>query len=138
MPALRERKEDIPPLIDSFLANYNSAFGKKVTLSSEAITALFDYDYPGNVRELKNILERSVALASTDVITPGSLPEHVAKQQGEITSAVSLAEVAAKAEKAHIMRTLKSAKGNKTKTAELLGISRKTLWEKLKGYKVES
>jgi two-component system response regulator AtoC len=137
MPALRERKEDIYPLIDSFLANYNCAFGKKVSLSSEAITALFDYDYPGNVRELKNILERLVGLASTEVISIDSLPEHVAKQQGKMTATVSLAEVSAEAEKVHIMKTLKSAKGNKTRTAELLGISRKTLWEKIKLFDIE-
>lgn len=137
MPALRERKEDIYPLIDSFLANYNCAFGKKVSLSSEAITALFDYDYPGNVRELKNILERLVGLASTEVVSIDSLPEHVAKQQGKMTATVSLAEVSAEAEKVHIMKTLKSAKGNKTRTAELLGISRKTLWEKIKLFDIE-
>jgi two-component system response regulator AtoC len=137
MPALRERKEDISPLIDSFLATYNCAFGKKVSLSSEAITALFDYDYPGNVRELKNILERLVGLASTEVISIDSLPEHVAKQQGKMTATVSLAEVAAEAEKVHIKRTLKSARGNKTRTAELLGISRKTLWEKIKSFDIE-
>jgi DNA-binding NtrC family response regulator len=137
MPALRERKEDIAPLIDSFLANYNCTFGKKVTLSSEAIMDLFDYDYPGNVRELKNILERIVALASTDVIASDALPEHMAKQRGKLTATVSLAEVAAEAEKEHIMRTLKSAKGNKTRTAELLGISRKTLWEKIKLFDIE-
>jgi two-component system response regulator AtoC len=106
-------------------------------LSSEAIKDLFDYDYPGNVRELKNILERLVALASTDVIETDALPEHVAKQRGKMTANVSLAEVSAEAEKAHIMRTLKSAKGNKTRTAELLGISRKTLWEKIKLYDIE-
>ena len=137
MPALRERKEDISPLIDSFLANYNCAFGKKVSLSSEAITALFDYDYPGNVRELKNILERLVGLASTEVVSIDSLPEHVAKQQGKMIATVSLAEVSAEAEKVHIMKTLKSAKGNKTRTAELLGISRKTLWEKIKLFDIE-
>jgi transcriptional regulator with PAS, ATPase and Fis domain len=138
MPALRERKEDISSLIDSLLANYNCTFGKKVLLSPEVINALFDYDYPGNVRELKNILERLVGLASTDVVTIDALPKHVSKQRKEITTNVSLAEVAAEAEKAHILRTLKSAKNNKTRTAELLGISRKTLWEKLKVYNVKS
>jgi DNA-binding NtrC family response regulator len=137
MPALRERKEDISPLIDSFLAGYNCTFGKNVTLSSETINDLFDYDYPGNVRELKNILERLVALASTDVIETDALPEHVAQQRGKMTANVSLAEVSAKAEKAHITRTLRSAKGNKTRTAELLGISRKTLWEKIKLFDIE-
>lgn len=138
MPALRERTEDIAPLLDSFLACFNATFGKKVTLSSETLTALFDYDYPGNVRELKNIVERLVGLASTDVITIDSLPQHVAKQRVPNTNSASLSEVAAEAEKAHIMRTLKSAKGNKTRTAEILGISRKTLWEKIKLYNIKS
>jgi DNA-binding NtrC family response regulator len=137
MPALRDRKEDISLLIDSFLAGYNCTFGKNATLSSETIKDLFDYDYPGNVRELKNILERLVALASTDVIETDALPEHVAKQREKMTANVSLAEVSAEAEKAHIMRTLKSTKSNKTRTAELLGISRKTLWEKIKLYNIE-
>jgi two-component system response regulator AtoC len=137
MPALRERKEDISPLIDSFLANYNCAFGKKVTLSSDVIKDLFDYDYPGNVRELKNILERLVALASTDVIASDALPEHVARQRGEMTVTVSLAEVSAEAEKEYITKMLKFTKGNKTRTAELLGISRKTLWEKIKLFDIE-
>ena len=137
MPALRERKEDISSLIDSFLANYNCTFGKKVSLNSETIAALFDYDYPGNVRELKNILERLVALASSDVIAADELPEHVVKRQGKMIATVSLAQVSAEAEKLLILRTLKSAKGNKTKTAELLGISRKTLWEKMKLFAIE-
>ena len=138
MPALRERAEDIAPLLDSILANFNSTFGKKVTLSPEVLKALFDYDYPGNVRELKNIVERLVGLASADVVTIDSLPKHVAKQRVQNTNSVSLSEVAAEAEKAHIKRTLKSTKGNKTRTAEVLGISRKTLWEKIKLYKIKS
>ncbi len=138
MPALRQRKEDISPLLDSFLANFNCTFGKKVSLSPELINALFEYDYPGNVRELKNILERLVGLASADVVTIDALPKHVAKQIKVVANTVSLSEVAAKAEKAHIMRTLKSTKRNKTRTAELLGISRKTLWEKIKLYKIKS
>ena len=137
MPALRERKEDISPLIDSFLANYNCILGKNVMLSSDALVDLFDYDYPGNVRELKNILERLVALASTDVIETDALPEHVAKQRGNMAPNVSLAEVTAEAEKEHIKRMLKSTKGNKTRAAKLLGISRKTLWEKIKLFNIE-
>ncbi len=137
MPALRERKEDIAPLLDSFLAHFNATFGKKVTFSSEALTALFDYDYPGNVRELRNIVERLVGLASTDVIPIDSLPKHIAKQRVQITNSVSLSEVAAEAEKAHITRTLKSTKGNRTRTAEILGISRKTLWEKIKLFNIK-
>ena len=132
MPALRERKDDIPLLTDSFLEIYNCAFGKRVTLSSETQEALIDYDFPGNVRELKNILERLVGLASTDVITLESLPVHVSKRQENVSAFATLAEVSSEAEKMHITKMLKFNKGNKTRTAQLLGISRKTLWEKIK------
>lgn len=132
MPTLRERKDDIPLLTDRFLEIYNCAFGKKVTLSSETQEALIGYDFPGNVRELKNILERLVGLASTDVITLEALPVHISKRQENVSAFATLAEVSSEAEKMHITKMLKFNKGNKTRTAQLLGISRKTLWEKIK------
>ena len=132
LPPVRERKDDIALLTDSFLETYNCAFGKMVTLSNEAQEALFDYDFPGNVRELKNILERCVALASSDVISLESLPAHVAKRQENVSAFTTLAEVSSEAEKMHIAKILKFTKSNKTRTAQLLGISRKTLWEKIK------
>ncbi len=137
MPALRERKEDLSLLIDSFLGSYNCAFGKKVTLSPEALTALFDYDYPGNIRELKNILERTVALASSDVIDLDSLPAHITKRQEKVLAFATLAEVSSEAEKMHITKILNFTKGRKTRTAQLLGISRKTLWEKIKLFDID-
>ncbi len=99
MPALRERKDDIPLLTDRFLEIYNCAFGKRVTLSSETQEALIGYDFPGNVRELKNILERLVGLASTDVITLESLPVHISKRQENMSAFTTLAEVSSEAEK---------------------------------------
>jgi two-component system response regulator AtoC len=136
MPPLRERRDDIPLLIDHFLECYNNNFGKKATFSSDAISALMDYDFPGNVRELENIVERCIALSTENSITRDTLPLHIVKNRKDLSPTVSLPEVAAEAEKAHIMKILKSTKGNKTKAAEILGISRKSLWEKVKAYNI--
>ncbi len=137
LPPLRERKEDIALLMDSFLETYNCAFGKRVNFSSEAQKALMDYDYPGNVRELKNILERTVALASGDVVFIESLPAHIINQQVNVSSIRTLAEISFESEKRHIVKTLELTKGNKSKTAQILGINRKTLWEKIKLYNIQ-
>ncbi len=132
LPPLRDRGEDIALLLDSFLETFNCSFGKRISLSSEAEDALVNYDFPGNVRELKNILERSVALESSNVISIDSLPAHITKKQKSSLSFATLSEVSSSAEKTHISKILKFTKGNKTKAAKLLGINRKTLWEKIK------
>jgi two-component system response regulator AtoC len=137
MPALRERREDIPLLIDYFLDIYNCRFGKRVSLKSDVIRALIGYDFPGNVRELGNILERCVALSTEETISQDDLPPHILKNGTRQSSVNTLPEVAAEAEKVHIKRILLSTNGNKTKAAEILGISRKTLWEKVKTYNID-
>ena len=106
---------------------------KAVRFSKEAMTALLQYDYPGNVRELENIIERGATLTVYDVIEKDDLPSVIFKKP-ENNGSMSLAEVAAGAEKEHIIRTLAIAQGNKTKAADLLGISRKNLWEKMNSY----
>jgi len=136
MPALRERRDDIPLLIDHFLDTYNCRFGKRIKLKSEAITDLMDYDFPGNVRELENIIERCVALSTDTSTFQENLPPHILKKQRDKPAETTLSDVAANAEKEHILKVLKSTKGNKTKAAEILGISRKTLWEKVKSYNI--
>jgi len=136
LPALRDRKEDIPLLIDSFLEKCKSKTSKNMRFSKDAIAALMEYDYPGNVRELENIIGRCLALAGSDVIGKDTLPPFVLKRQ-ESGKQPSLSAVASEAEKDYIIRTLKTAKGNKTKAAEILGISRKTLWEKINAYGIE-
>jgi DNA-binding NtrC family response regulator len=137
MPALRDRREDIPLLTDHFLECCNSRFGRSTEISSDAIYALMEYDFPGNVRELQNIVERSVALSTDNTITKNSLPLHIAKNQMDSSPTVTLSEVASEAEKEHIMKILHSTRGNKTKAAAILGISRKTLWEKIKAFNME-
>jgi len=133
IPPLRERREDIPALVDFALSKCRIRNAKTVRFSKDAMTALLQYDYPGNVRELENIVERGATLAASDVIEKDDLPSVILKKS-ENNGAVTLAEVAAGAEKEHIIRTLAIAQGSKTKAAELLGISRKTLWEKMNSY----
>ncbi len=133
IPPLRERREDIPALVDFALGKCRNRLGKNLRFSKEAMTALLQYDYPGNVRELENIVERGATLAASDVIEKDDLPSVIFKKS-ESNGSVSLAEVAAGAEMEHIVRILSIAQGNKTKAAELLGISRKTLWEKMNTY----
>jgi DNA-binding NtrC family response regulator len=129
VPPLRERLEDIPPLVEHFLSQFNEKFGKKISISKDAMDALMKYDFPGNVRELGNIIERAVILSSNDIITAKDLS---LKRESSNTPSLSLREYLLKVEKDYILKALNMFSGNKTLTAEFLGISRKTLWEKLK------
>ncbi len=131
LPPLRKRKEDIPLLVDLFCTRLNDRMGTMHTFSREAVEPLTSYRFPGNVRELRNIVERCLSLAEGKVIRKEDLPAHIISGK-ESSPLVSLADVAAEAEKAHIVKILKITKGNRTRAAEILGISRKTLWEKMK------
>ncbi len=135
IPPLRERKEDIPGLIEFFMEKYRSRLSRDARFSREAALALLSYDYPGNVRELENIIERCVTLAPDGIIEKDELPVPVASGQQAGQSAI-LSDVAAAAEKGHILNVLKLTQGNKTRAAEILGISRKTLWEKMSAYDI--
>jgi two-component system response regulator AtoC len=137
MPALRDRREDIPLLIDHFLACYNRNFSKSMAFSTDAVRSLMEYDFPGNVRELENIVERCVALSKNNVIAKDVLPSHIAKREKDQSSTSTLSAASAEAEREHIIKILRSTRGNRTKAAEILGISRKTLWEKVKAYDIE-
>ncbi len=133
IPPLRERKEDIPALVEFALGKCRGSQGRKARFSREAMHALLQYDFPGNVRELENIVERVTTLAASDVIEKEDMPSFVFKGL-DVTTFPILAEVAAEAEKEHIIRALGIAQGNKTRAADMLGISRKTLWEKMNTY----
>jgi len=133
LPSLRERREDIPALIEFFLDKYRNRLSRNISFSKEAVEELLEYDYPGNVRELENIIERCGTLSMSEIITREELPLVTVKET-QSSNGPSLSEVAADAEKSHIVIVLKSTQGNKTKAAELLGISRKTLWEKMNAY----
>ncbi len=139
LPPLRDRKEDIPLLVEHFLKRFNERLGRTTRLSSEAIKTLMDYDFPGNIRELENIIERAVALSieevirSIDLITAVGEGSLIADKPGEIPS---LKEVLSKTESNHLLRVLERTSWNKVEAARILGISRKSLWEKLKYHRI--
>jgi PAS domain S-box-containing protein len=137
LPLLRERREDIPLLIDAFVQKFNAKMGKQLTgVSDEVMRTLMRYDYPGNVRELENIIEHAFVLCKGDRIDLGCLPKEFAEDQGEITAFAPSKEETPfqKAESEIIERTLKKYDGNRIKTAQELGLDRTTLWRKMKKY----
>lgn len=136
LPPLRERREDIPELIEFFMDRYRKKLEKDVCFSKDAIEMLLAYGYPGNVRELENIIERCITLSMSDVISKDELPSFI-RSDTPGTKSLFLSDIAADAEKGHIITVLKSTQGNKTKAAEILGISRKNLWEKMNAYGIE-
>lgn len=137
LPPLRKRIEDIPLLIDAFTRSFNDQFGTKVTFGVDAIKELLRYSYPGNVRELLNIIERCIALASGNTIGRTDLPQHILHNKREKIPLLSLQQVCFEAEKDHIVKILRVTQGNRSRAAEILGINRKTLWEKINNYKLD-
>ena len=138
VPPLRERKEDIPELCQYFLDEFSRERNEPLLMTDQAVQALMEYEYPGNVRELKNIVERISVLALEPVIEPWHLPPDFAStvfEQAE-QSSFNLAASLAVTEKAVILKALRMTDGKRAKAAELLGISRKNLWEKLKQHKL--
>jgi len=138
IPPLRERSADILELANFFLCEFGRERGLSFVLSRDAATALQNYRYPGNVRELRNLLERISVLAPTAKIEVWDLPIEL---RGEVLATEkpdeieeNLARAVAKSEKECILRALKKTAGNKTEAAIILGVSRKNLWEKMKSY----
>ena len=137
IPPLRERKEDIPPLIDHFLKRYAEENGRAIAgISREAQDILLKYDYPGNVRELENIIERAVVIAREEVISVEDLPFHEMEDRvegrnaGEGLLRGSIEEL----ERKLIVDAMEKADDHQTRAAELLGISERMLRYKLKKY----
>lgn len=139
IPPLSERRDDIPLLSYYFLKKYTTLMKKDITeISQDVISILMNYDFPGNVRELENIIERGVALSNGNTIEVAHLPQDLKelsirtfrKKEGKIPS---LEEQ----EEAYIKWVLKEVGGNKTLAAQVLGIDRVSLWRKLKRYGLE-
>jgi len=139
LPSLRERKDDTPLLVDHFLQRYNKRARKKISTISAAVKkALMEYDWPGNIRELENTIERAVVLSKGDEIELEDLVYH------GISSSSSLFHPAGgkyksldELEKEYIKTVLQAEHGNKSKSAKILGIDRKTLNSKVKKYKIQ-
>ncbi len=137
VPPLRERRDDIPLLVDHFIKKYNTEKRSARGVSPEAMQLFLSYNWPGNVRELENVIQEAIALGSSDWIRPIDLPKRLRskeRKEKRISSDVkSLKEI----EKDAIVRVLAITSGNKLDAARILGIGKTTLYEKLKKYGLE-
>ena len=138
LPPLRERKEDIPMLVDYFLLNSP----KSVQISSAALQLLIAYSWPGNVRELQNTVERAAVMCEEETIEARHLPEEIKK--GLITrdtdllkESMSIDEQLREIEKGMIIEALHKTGGVQVKAAELLGINQRSLWHRIGKYKID-
>jgi len=139
---LRERKEDLPLLVEHFLEMFRQRLGRSVRLSASAVNVALDYAWPGNVRQLQNVLERLVILHPGPLVTEEAFREALAALDPDLKrpsahsspSPDTLSEM----EQDHIQRVLEATHGNKTRAAEILGIERKTLYRKLERMPRES
>ncbi|HUX54133.1 MAG TPA: sigma-54 dependent transcriptional regulator [Williamwhitmania sp.] len=138
---LRNRRADLPEFVDHFLATANVELNRAVEGFSEEVMHVFTtYSWPGNLRELKNVVKRSVLLSKDPVVSIGNLPEELVKESSTHNShkeESSLKGAAAKGEHELILQTLEKVKYNKTKAAQLLNIDRKTLYNKMKQYDID-
>lgn len=136
LPPLSQRRNDIPLLAFYFLRKHALRMGREVVeIDPEAMSILCDYDYPGNVRELENIIERGVALARSIEITSAELPSNLAERAIHIVrEAASNLPTLAKREADYIRYVLEHCNGNRTQAVQILGIDRVSLWRKLKKY----
>jgi two-component system response regulator HydG len=137
LPALRDRREDIPLLAEAFLARVAEARDLKAAqLSPDALDAIMAYDWPGNVRELENALEHAAILARGDVIGPEALPERITARKAEplVGERVHQNPTLDQVERAYILWVLQNEGGNKTRAAQVLGIDPSTLYRKLSRY----
>jgi transcriptional regulator with GAF, ATPase, and Fis domain len=132
LPPLRERRDDIPLLIDHFIKKFNSKFHKAIqSISHEALRALTAYDWPGNIRELEHALEHAFVLSQNPIITLSDLPPELSDPpSAPLHSAPDLSID----ERRHLLQALEKAAWNKAKAARFLGINRKTIYRKLEKY----
>jgi DNA-binding NtrC family response regulator len=135
LPPLRERKDDIPLMITQFVQEFAEENNKNIIgIDAKARSLLYSYDWPGNIRQLRNCIESAVVMSQGDTIQVEDLPPTIAESRGENAVHIPLGITMAEAEKAIILENLAFFKGNKSKTADSLGIGRKTIHRKLDDY----
>ncbi|GMV11854.1 MAG: sigma-54-dependent Fis family transcriptional regulator [Polyangiaceae bacterium] len=142
VPPLRERREDIPLLIEHFITRNNARLGTNIRgMDSEARRLLYEYAWPGNVRELENTIERAMVLAEGDQLVAADLPERVREARDPVQMQLASGELSVKKtmrviEELLIRRALQKTKGNRTRAAEVLEISHRALLYKIKDYQI--
>ncbi len=139
IPPLRERRDDISLLVNYFLAKYSTRDSQPQTMTPETLHHLENYGFPGNARELENIIERSLALCGTGDIQLEHLPPEILGNSAPVTSSpiqqqVNTHKSLEENEREYILAVLRSADGNKTQAAKIIGIDRVSLWRKLKRF----
>ncbi len=132
IPSLKDRKEDLPLLVDYFLTTL-SPDNTSYRIVERAMACILRYNWPGNIRELRNVIERSIILAENGIISERCLPREMVESADHNSAALTLESV----EKQHILKLLDFHGGNRQKTADTLGISRKTLYRKLTQYTID-
>lgn len=138
IPPLRERIEDIPILAEAFFRRIRLKTDKKINaISNEAMQMLMSYSWPGNVRELRSTFEYAFVTCQDSVIQPGHLPPHIQQLEGAGKAAVQTNVNRNETKKRRLIEALKEAGGNQSRAAELLGVSRVTVWNQIKRFKVE-
>lgn len=140
LPPLRDRKEDLPLLINAFIRHLNIKTGKSIQgLSHDAMEAVTDYAWPGNIRELKNALEYAFVTTDGSLIQWAHLPKKISGQQNICTSQDSLIapDSPVPDEKSELVRALRETKGNQSRAARILNINRVTVWNRIKKYGID-
>lgn len=148
IPPLRERREDVPFLVEHFIKSYSKENFKEIKgISKDTLSILINYNWPGNIRELENIIERAVILDTDGIIAKDDLPEIILNGSaflrpelscGDTEGSTSLKDALKEPEKVYILKVLKEVGGNKKKAARKLGVNRTTLYNKLRKYNILS
>ncbi len=139
VPPLRDRKDDIPLMVSSFLKEFAKENGKNITsIDSHARAALYKYDWPGNIRQLRNCMESAVVMCGGDTLTLDDFPPTISQHNSQDVVQIPVGLTLDAAEKMYIQETLAVNRGNKSKTADVLGIGRKTLHRKLQDDEADS
>jgi transcriptional regulator with PAS, ATPase and Fis domain len=138
LPPLRQRKEDIPLLVETFMRRLNEKTQKKIGgIQREAMNALVAYHWPGNVRELKSILHYAFTIAESGPINCDHLPPQLMARGPLKKGSPSLLKIKDQQEKQALLEALKDAGGNQTRAAEMLGVNRVTVWNRMRKYGID-